>query len=172
MAAPPGENRPRFYDKTVDPRNFRPSPPQLPANPRICRRHVRSRPWQNPPALGCDGGGIRPSQLIFACASARICAHFPSKFIVYLSKNPVNLSYFIVFFRYYYLHLSGSAPRRAASPFQRSALAPPPEKRRPQDRFSISTHRPENPPPQMRDRSRPMRGQPRPRREDSLEWGC
>ena len=80
-----------------------------PANPRICRHRVEHGPWQNSPALGC-GGGIRLSQLVFARASARICAHrapavaricahFPSKIFSNLSKNPVNLSEFIVFFR-------------------------------------------------------------------------
>ncbi len=76
--------------------------PHLPANPRISRRRVRRGTWQNPPAPGCGGGGIWPSRLIFACASARICAHFPSKFIVNLSKNPVNLSNFTDIFGYYF----------------------------------------------------------------------
>ena len=80
-----------------------------PANPRICRHRAERGPWQNSPAFGC-GGGIRPSKPVFARASARICAHrapvvaricahFPSKIFSNLSKNPVNLSNFIVFFR-------------------------------------------------------------------------
>ena len=81
-----------------------------PANPRICRHRVERGPWQNSPALGC-GGGIRPSKPVFARASARICAHFPSKIFSNLSKNPVNLSNFIVFFRN---SGSSSAPGRFA----------------------------------------------------------
>ena len=70
-----------------------------PAFPRIsrCRRAVG--PWQNPPAPGCGGGGIRPPEAVFAGASARICAHFLSKIYGNLSKNPVNLPEFIEFYR-------------------------------------------------------------------------
>ena len=71
---------------------------QLPAYPRICRHRRLGEPWQNFPAHGCGGGGIRPPEPAHTPASARICAHFPSKISRNLRKNPVNLSIFIEFF--------------------------------------------------------------------------
>jgi len=44
------------------------------------------------------GGGIQLPETVFAPASARICAHFPSEIFGNLSKNPVNLSIFIELF--------------------------------------------------------------------------